>query len=70
MYTVYGKNTCHFCDLAKKLLAQKNLEFTYIDVMEDAESLKKLKDEGFKTVPQIWKDGEHIGGFTELTENV
>ena len=35
--------------------------------MEDNPDAKnKLKENGFKTVPQIWLDEEYIGGYVEL----
>lgn len=69
MYTVYSAEWCKYCDKAKELLASKDLPFEVIDV----ESIGKegiLKGLGFlpKTIPQITKDGEYVGGFTELVK--
>lgn len=69
MYTVYGKATCPFCDKAKELLQQHNLEIDYRDVgdSEVKQELLNLYSEA-KTVPQIFTNGVRIGGYTDLVE--
>ena len=61
---------CGFCDAAKRLLTRNNLSYTEIDV-----SLKEgLKEEmikkanGRRTIPQIFFNNDHIGGYQELRE--
>lgn len=51
---------------AKKLLEDHGKEYRYIDINEDVLSKAFLVDQGFKTVPQIWLDKDHIGGYSEL----
>ena len=59
---------CAFCDAAKRLLARNNLEFKEIDIS----SKDGLRDEmiakanGKRTIPQIFFNSEHIGGYQEL----
>ncbi len=59
---------CVYCDRAKKLLNQKGLNYTEIDIHKNP----KLKDEmlirtgGKKTIPQIFINKKSIGGFDEL----
>jgi glutaredoxin len=70
-FIVYMKKNCGFCDRAKALLTSKGEEFFTKNVMDDASALFFLKEQGFKSVPQIWvkeagKPERHIGGFTEL----
>ena len=69
MYIVYGKVTCPFCDKAKELLQQHNLEIDYRDVgdSEVKQELLNLYSEA-KTVPQIFTNGVRIGGYTDLVE--
>ena len=38
------------------------------DILSKQEK-QKIKDMGFSTVPQIWKDGDHVGGYYELKES-
>ncbi len=68
--TVYSGPMCGYCDAAKRLLARNNLEFINIDVSaEDGlrdEMTKKAN--GKRTIPQIFFNDEHIGGYQELRE--
>ena len=66
--TMYSGPMCAFCDAAKRLLARNNLEFKEIDIS----SKDGLRDEmiakanGKRTIPQIFFNSEHIGGYQEL----
>ena len=68
--TVYSGPMCGYCDAAKRLLERNNLSYTEIDV-----SLKEgLREEmikkanGKRTIPQIFFDEYHVGGYQELRE--
>lgn len=69
-FVVYGKKGCTFCVRAVDLLTSKDYDYKYVDVMEDEASLNKIKAMGCKTVPQIFKEDIHIGGFTELQDYI
>jgi len=63
---VYTTRYCGFCDAAKRLLKERGLAFEEIDV-SDPEKKEALKARtGWRTVPQIFVDGELIGGYQEL----
>ena len=67
---MYSGPLCNFCDAAKRLLLRNNLEFTEIDIstkdgLRD-EMIKKAN--GKRTIPQIFFDQSHIGGYQELRE--
>jgi len=66
---VYSTPFCGYCGAAKRLLAGKGVEVTEIDVMFDPEQRRKMmeKSGGRRTVPPIFIDGEHVGGFDELS---
>ena len=68
--TVYSGPMCGYCDAAKRLLARNNLKFTDIDVSAKEglrdEMIKKAN--GRRTIPQIFFNNEHIGGYQELRE--
>lgn len=68
MFTLYGAKDCKYCRMAKELLLRHNKPCKYIDVMDDIESLEMLVDRGFKTVPQIFYEGKHIGGYEDLVK--
>ena len=65
---VYSTPFCGYCAAAKRLLSAKGAEYTEIDVMMDPERRQEMlaKSGGLRTVPQIFIDGRHIGGFDEL----
>ena len=67
--TVYVSDWCSYCERAKGLLAQKNVEFSEINVEDDA----KLREEMIarsnrRTVPQIFIGDKHVGGCDDLFE--
>lgn len=66
MYTVYGKESCHFCVKTKDLLESQEEAYDYVDVKEDAESLEYIKSLGCSTVPQVFHEDDHIGGYMDL----
>ena len=73
MYTIITRNQCTFCDAAKALLEGANLPYTQYNVQSDSSKwvLTLIKQAGYKTVPQIFApDGRHIGGYTELKEEL
>ena len=69
---VYSTNYCPFCDKAKDLLQQHKIPYIAIDVTDDEEMRAELikKSGGQRTVPQIFADDEHIGGFTDLKNRI
>jgi glutaredoxin 3 len=66
---IYTTPFCGYCAAAKRLLAKKGAEFTEIDVMMDSAQRQEMlaKSNGRRTVPQIFVDGRHIGGFDDLS---
>jgi glutaredoxin 3 len=65
---IYSTPFCGYCGSAKSLLTRKGAEFTEIDVMFDPERRQEMLERsgGRRTVPQIFIDGRHIGGFDDL----
>ena len=68
MIEIYSKEWCPYCFKAKALLKSKALDYTVLDITSD----KKLEDEMIershrRTVPQIFIDGESIGGYDDLS---
>jgi len=69
MITVYSKADCPFCDRAKNLLQLKGIDFTEIRVDLDVQARQFVMNEGHRSVPQIYKDGQLFvsGGYKGLT---
>ena len=67
---IYSQPFCGYCGAAKRLLASKGFEVKEIDVMFDPEQRREMMERsgGRRTVPQIFIDGRHIGGFDDLSE--
>lgn len=75
---IYSKEHCPFCVRAKALLKKLNIEYDEFvigeqgsKVLESNQSWATREDlleraPNARTVPQIWLDGEHVGGYTEL----
>ncbi len=64
---IYTTGYCPFCHSAKYFLKSKKIEFTEIDVTDDAMRRKLVKMTGGReTVPQIFADGKLIGGYDDL----
>ncbi|TQI77923.1 glutaredoxin 3 [Serratia fonticola] len=64
---IYTKATCPFCHRAKALLNSKGAAFSEIAI--DGDNLKReamIARSGRTTVPQIFIDGQHIGGCDDL----
>ena len=70
MLTVYSKNNCPFCVMAKNYLQIKNINFREINIEEDAEAREFIQRQGLRTVPQIFMDGKIFveGGWTGLSK--
>jgi ribonucleoside-diphosphate reductase alpha chain len=58
---VYGKPRCPYCVKAKKILDDKGIDYTYLDVSVFPEHKQFLEDNNHKTVPQIYVDGQYWG---------
>lgn len=66
---IYSTLTCPYCDRAKLLLDQKGIKYTEINVEKDPALFKEMVAKtGERTVPQIFIDGKHIGGFSDLKQ--
>ncbi len=68
---VWSKDNCTFCDQAKSLLEQRNIAYeekkigygyTREDLLEAVPTAR--------TVPQIFVNNNHVGGFTELRQYI
>ena len=65
---IYTKDLCIWCDRAKGLLNAHSIDFNEIDLSENDKRAKFYKNIGnnVKTVPQIFIDGQRIGGYHDL----
>lgn len=71
MIEIYGTEHCPFCDMAKVLCTQKQKEYAYFQLGKDftkEELIEKFPTA--RTFPQIIIDGEKIGGYDNLKEQI
>ena len=66
--TVYMGPMCAFCDAAKRLLAKKNIPYKEINVALEEDKMEEMikKSNGKRTIPQIFIEDYHVGGYVEL----
>lgn len=64
---IYSTSYCPFCRMAERLLDSKGVDYQAHDVTDDQEKRQWLVETTQqRTVPQIFINGQSIGGFTEL----
>ena len=65
---LYTTPYCGFCLAAKRLLAKKELAFEEVDVSFDDDKRAEMtaRSGGGLTVPQIFINGRHVGGYVDL----
>jgi glutaredoxin 3 len=65
---VYSTGYCPYCFRAKALLRSKGVDFEEIDVTDDPALRAQMVElaGGRRTVPEIFINGEIIGGCDEL----
>jgi glutaredoxin len=68
---VWSKDACPFCDQAKALLTQRGIVYEERRIGADYTREQLLEAvPTARTVPQIFLDNTHIGGFTELKQHL
>ena len=65
---IYTSPTCGYCHAAKRLLDRKGAEFDEFDVSRSPEKRQEMlnRANGRSTVPQVFVDDIHVGGFDDL----
>jgi glutaredoxin 3 len=65
---IYFTNWCPYCHQAKALLDRKGVDYVGIDLTSaNAEEIQEMRERSGRTsVPQIFIDDRHIGGFDDL----
>jgi glutaredoxin 3 len=65
---LYTTMYCPYCSRARALLQRKGVAYVDIDIAEEPARRDEMirRAQGRSTVPQIFINGEHIGGYDEL----
>ena len=66
--TIYTGPLCNFCDAAKRLLNRNNIPYKEINIAIEEGKMHEMlsKSNGKRTIPQIFFDNHHVGGYEEL----
>tara|TARA_B100000674_G_scaffold362019_1_gene304747 strand:- start:91 stop:345 length:255 start_codon:yes stop_codon:yes gene_type:complete len=66
--TIYTGPLCNYCEAAKRLLKRNNASFNEIDIAKIDGAMDEMirKANGKRTIPQIFFDDLHIGGYDEV----
>ena len=71
MNKIYTTVYCSWCQRAKALLDQHGIDYTEVNVTEDRALQKEMIERsGRQSVPQIFFDEEHIGGYDDLVRHL
>ena len=66
--TIYTGPLCNYCEAAKRLFKRNNVTFDEINIAEVDGAMDEMikKANGKRTIPQIFFDDQHIGGYDDV----
>ncbi len=66
--TIYTGPLCNYCDAAKRLLSRNNAPYKEINIAQVDGAMEEMikKANGKRTIPQIFFDDQHIGGYDDI----
>ncbi|HKT40726.1 MAG TPA: glutaredoxin 3 [Rhodanobacteraceae bacterium] len=66
---IYSTAMCPYCVAAKNLLQSRGLSWRELRIDADANARREMlaRAPGARTVPQIFVNGVHVGGFDQLS---
>ena len=66
--TIYTGPLCNYCEAAKRLLTRNNANYDEIDISKVDGAMDEMikKANGKKTIPQIFFEDQHIGGYDDV----
>ena len=67
---IYSTKICPYCVRAKMLLEKRNIKYIEYKIDEDSEKYMEMLElsGGRQSVPQIFLDEKHIGGYDDLVD--
>ena len=65
---MYTGPLCNYCEAAKRLLTRNNAPYNEIDISKVEGAMDEMikKANGKRTIPQIFFNEQHIGGYDEV----
>ena len=66
--TIYTGPLCNYCEAAKRLLKRNNANYDEIDISKVEGAMDEMikKSNGKRTIPQIFFEDQHIGGYDDV----
>ena len=66
--TIYTGPMCNYCEAAKRLLTRNKVEYKEIDISKVDGAMDEMikKANGKRTIPQIFFDDQHMGGYDDV----
>ena len=66
--TIYTGPLCNYCEAAKRLLTRNNVVYNEINIATVDGAIDEMikKANGKRTIPKIFFDEQHIGGYDEV----
>ena len=66
--TIYTGPLCNYCEAAKRLLTRNKVEYKEIDISKVDGAMDEMikKANGKRTIPQIFFDEQHMGGYDDV----
>lgn len=61
--TVYSKPSCVQCDATYRALDRKGVEYSVVDITEDAQALEMVRELGYLQAPVVVAGDAHWSGF-------
>ncbi len=64
---MYGTRFCPYCTAARQFFDRRGISYADIRVDEDPARREEMRARGGgRTVPQIWINATHVGGYTDM----
>ena len=66
--TIYTWPLCNYCEAAKRLLTRNNVDYKEINIATVDGAMDEMisKANGKRTIPQIFFDDQHMGGYDDV----
>ena len=66
--TIYKGPLCNYCEAAKRLLTRNNVDYKEINIAKVDGAMDEMisKANGKRTIPQIFFDDQHMGGYDDV----
>ena len=66
--TIYTGPMCNYCEAAKRLLTRNNVDYKEINIATVDGAMDQMisKANGKRTIPQIFFDDQHMGGYDDV----